>query len=151
MRSNNDPTAPGTDAVPPTTREADAPPVERRPSTRRRKKKCPHCDATLVGHTNHIGHCRCLHPEHPPPLPELKRDFCDMVFPTRRSTAQHRTGIAARKTQTLIGTAAAVPADDHCRRRISQPPQARQLPASKIAPSASRIFRHLGCASKAGH
>ncbi|PWV15837.1 putative RNase H [Trypanosoma cruzi] len=84
----------GTEAVPPTTREADAPPVERRPSTQRRKKKCPHCDATLVGHTNHIGHCRCFHPERPPPLPDLHRDCCDTVFPTQKSTAQHRNRCA---------------------------------------------------------
>ncbi|RNF11166.1 L1Tc protein, partial [Trypanosoma cruzi] len=30
----------------------------------------------------------------PPPLPELKCDFCGMVFPTRRSTAQHRNRCA---------------------------------------------------------
>ncbi|RNC39667.1 ribonuclease HI [Trypanosoma cruzi] len=118
----------GTEAVPPTTREADAPPVERRPSTRRRKRKCPHCDATLVGHTNHISHCRCLHPERPPPLPNLHRDCCNTVFPTQKKL---RTDIAAHKTQTLIGTAAAVPGGNHCYRRISQPPQAQQLARRK--------------------
>ncbi|PWV14069.1 putative RNase H [Trypanosoma cruzi] len=130
MRSNDDPTAPGTDAVPPTTREADAPPVERQPSTRRRKKKCPHCDATLVGHTNHIGHCRCFHPERPPPLPDLHRDCCDTVLPTQKK-APHSTEIAAQRTQTLIDTAAAVPGGNHCYRRISQPPQAQQLARRK--------------------
>ncbi|RNC54762.1 L1Tc protein [Trypanosoma cruzi] len=86
----------GTEAVPPTTREADAPPVERRPSTRRRKRKCPHCDATLVGHTNHIGHCRCLHPERPPPLPDLHRDCCDTVFPTQKKL---RTALISLRTK----------------------------------------------------
>ncbi|RNF00646.1 L1Tc protein [Trypanosoma cruzi] len=69
MRSNNDPTAPGTDTVPPSAREADAPPVERQPSTHRRKKKCPHCDSILTGFSGLVSHCRSFHPEHPPPLP----------------------------------------------------------------------------------
>ncbi|PWU86419.1 hypothetical protein C4B63_122g19 [Trypanosoma cruzi] len=94
MRSNNDPTAPGTDTVPPSAREEDVSPVMRRTVTRRRKEKCPHCDSTLTGFSNLVSHCRSFHPEHPPPLPELKCDFCDMVFPTRRSTAQHRNRCA---------------------------------------------------------
>ncbi|EKF33319.1 hypothetical protein MOQ_002806 [Trypanosoma cruzi marinkellei] len=87
VRSNDDPTAPGTHAVPPTTREADASPREGRPSTRRRKESCSRCDAMLLGYTNLIGHCRCFHPAHPPPLPEVKCDFCDMVLSTRSRTA----------------------------------------------------------------
>ncbi|RNC54321.1 L1Tc protein [Trypanosoma cruzi] len=94
MRSNNDPTAPGTDTVPPSAREEDVSPVRRRTITRRRKEKCPYCDSTLTGFSNLVSHCRSFHPEHPPPLPELKCDFCDMVFPTRRSTAQHRSRCA---------------------------------------------------------
>ncbi|PWV01988.1 hypothetical protein C4B63_3g658 [Trypanosoma cruzi] len=94
MRSNNDPTAPGTDTVPPSAREEDVSPARRRTLTRRRKEKCPHCDSTLTGFSGLVSHCRSFHPEHPPPLPELKCDFCDMVFPTRRSTAQHRNRCA---------------------------------------------------------
>ncbi|KAF5225880.1 hypothetical protein ECC02_001199 [Trypanosoma cruzi] len=94
MRSNNDPTAPGTDTVPPLARDEDVSPVRRRTVTRRRKEKCPYCDSTLTGFSNLVSHCRSFHPEHPPPLPELKCDFCDMVFPTRRSTAQHRSRCA---------------------------------------------------------
>ncbi|PWV11262.1 putative RNase H [Trypanosoma cruzi] len=94
MCSNNDPTAPGTDTVPPSAREEDVSPVSRRTLTRRRKEKCPHCDSTLTGFSGLVSHCRSFHPEHPPPLPELKCDFCDMVFPTRRSTAQHRSRCA---------------------------------------------------------
>ncbi|PWV06238.1 hypothetical protein C3747_117g34 [Trypanosoma cruzi] len=94
MRSNNDPTAPGTDNVPPSAREEDVSPVRGRTLTRRRKEKCPHCDSTLTGFSSLVSHCRSFHPEHPPPLPELKCDFCDMVFPTRRSTAQHRSRCA---------------------------------------------------------
>ncbi|PWU89319.1 putative trans-sialidase [Trypanosoma cruzi] len=94
MRSNNDPTAPGTDTVPPSAREEDVSPARRRTLTRRRKEKCPHCDSTLTGFSNLVSHCRSFHPEHPPPLPELKCDFCGKVFPTRRSTAQHRNRCA---------------------------------------------------------
>ncbi|PWV05978.1 putative RNase H [Trypanosoma cruzi] len=94
MRSNNDPTAPGTDTVPPSARDADVFPVVRRTITRRRKEECPYCDSTLTGFSNLVNHCRSFHPEHSPPLPELKCDFCDMVFPTRRSTAPHSSRCA---------------------------------------------------------
>ncbi|RNC54682.1 L1Tc protein, partial [Trypanosoma cruzi] len=65
-------------------------PVRRRTITRRRKEKSPYCDSILAGFSDLVSHCRSFHPKNPPPLPELKCDFCDMVFPTRRSTAQHR-------------------------------------------------------------
>ncbi|PWU88937.1 hypothetical protein C4B63_65g223 [Trypanosoma cruzi] len=54
------------------------------------------CDATLVGHTNHIGHCRCFHPERPPPLHDLHRDCCDTVLPTQR---KHRTAQISPRTE----------------------------------------------------
>ncbi|RNE99647.1 L1Tc protein [Trypanosoma cruzi] len=94
MRPNKDPTAPGTDTVPSSARDADVFPVGRRTVTRRRKEKCPYCDSILTGFSNLASHCRSFHPEHPPPLPELKCDFCDMIFPTRRSTAPHRNRCA---------------------------------------------------------
>ncbi|KAF8278686.1 L1Tc protein [Trypanosoma cruzi] len=98
MRSNNDPTAPGTDTVPPSAREEDVSPVRRRTITRRRKEKCPYCDSTLTGFSNLVSHCRSFHPEHPPPLPELKCDFCEWFSP--HGEAPHSTEIAAHTTQT---------------------------------------------------
>ncbi|PWV07482.1 putative RNase H [Trypanosoma cruzi] len=94
MRSNNDPTAPGTGTVSLPERDEDVSPVRRRTVTRLRKEKCPYCDSISTGFSNLVSHCRSFHPEHPPPLPEPKCDFCDMVFPIRRSTAQHRSRCA---------------------------------------------------------
>ncbi|PWV18849.1 putative RNase H [Trypanosoma cruzi] len=94
MLSNNDPTAPGTNTVPPSAREEDVSPVRGRTVTRRRKEKCPYCDSKLTGFPGLVSHCRSFHPEHPPPLPELKCYFFDMDFPTRRSTAPHRNRCA---------------------------------------------------------
>ncbi|RNC55097.1 L1Tc protein, partial [Trypanosoma cruzi] len=94
LLNNDSDCRPGTDTVPPSARDEDVSPVRRRTVTRRRKEKCPYCDSTLTGFSNLVSHCRSFHPEHPPPLPELKCDFCGMLFPTRRSTAQHRNRCA---------------------------------------------------------
>ncbi|PWU90411.1 putative RNase H [Trypanosoma cruzi] len=138
MRSNNDPTAPGTDTVPPSARDEDVSPVRRRNVTRRRKEKCPYCDSILTGFSNLVSHCRSFHPEHPPPLPELKCDFCDMVFPTRRSTAQHRSRCAHNPDATRHRNSSA--------RRRSLLPQ--DQPASKSTPIGPQETLHhllLGC------
>ncbi|KAF8295273.1 hypothetical protein TcYC6_0094660 [Trypanosoma cruzi] len=125
MRSNNDPTAPGMDTVPPSARDEDVSPVRRRTVKRRRKEKCPYCDSTLTGFSNLTSHRRSFHPEHPPPLPELKCDFCDMVFPTRRSTAPHRSRCAHNPDATRHRNSSA-------RRRSLLPPQ--DQPASTSTP-----------------
>ncbi|EKF29340.1 hypothetical protein MOQ_006883 [Trypanosoma cruzi marinkellei] len=129
MRSTNDPTAPGTDTVPPTACNEDASPVERRPNKRRRKEKCPYCDSTLTGFSNLIIHCRSFHPEHPPPLPKL--NAISATWSSPHGEAPRNTGIDAHITPTPTDIETAVPGGDHCYRRISQLPQACQLARNK--------------------
>ncbi|RNC41593.1 L1Tc protein [Trypanosoma cruzi] len=134
MRSNNDPTAPGTDTVPPSAREEDVSPVRGRTLTRRRKEKCPHCDSTLTGFSGLFSHCRSFHPEHPPPLPDLHRDCCDTVLPTQKSTAQHRNRRAKNPDATRHRSSSA--------RRQSLLPQ--DQPASTSATiSPQKTLHHL--------
>ncbi|ESS54880.1 unspecified product [Trypanosoma cruzi Dm28c] len=124
MRSNNDPTAPGTDTVPPSAREEDVSPARRRTLTRRRKEKCPHCDSTLTGFSNLVSHCRSFHPEHSHRFPSS--NAISVAWFSPHGEAPHSTGIAAHKTQTPHDIETAVPGGDLCCRRISQLPQARQ-------------------------
>ncbi|PWV00903.1 putative RNase H [Trypanosoma cruzi] len=149
MRSNNDPTAPGTDTVPPSAREEDVSPVRRRTLTRRRKEKCPHCDSNIDGILGSRQSLSVFHPEHLHRFPSS--NVISVTWFSPHGEAPHSTEIAAHTTQTPLDIETAVPGGDLCCRRISQLPQARQLAAGNLAPSASRMSRHLGCASTAGH
>ncbi|RNF20342.1 L1Tc protein [Trypanosoma conorhini] len=134
IRSHLDPTAPGSEDVPPTEPVAATSSSGRRPSATRRKEKCPHCDTTLVSFSNLTSHCRSFHPEHPPPSPELRCDFCELVFPSRRSTAQHRTRCAHNPDAIRHRTSGA--------RRRSLLPQ-DQPPSTSKADGPQETLHHL--------
>ncbi|PWU89195.1 putative RNase H [Trypanosoma cruzi] len=74
----------------------------------------------------------------PRPPPRLLRHG-----PPHTKKAPHSTDIAAHRTQTLIGTAAAVPGGNHCYRRISQPPQGQQSARRKHCTTCFRNVQTL--------
>ncbi|KAF8283207.1 putative RNase H [Trypanosoma cruzi] len=149
MRSNNDPTAPGMDTVPPSAREEDVSPVRRRTVTRRRKEKCPYCDSTLTGFSNLVSHCRSFHPNILHRFPSS--NAISVTWFTH--TQKHRTAQKSLRTQPGRHTTS----KQQCQEAISATAGSASFhkhanwPAGNLAPSASRMSRHLGCAPTAGH